>query len=79
MDQLGLLPVFGVEVGRMARDLAALFRISNVINSVRDLELLQQELLQLIFEVVPAESGAILLYSNLDEEPRSICTWSRRL
>lgn len=78
MDQLGLLPVFGVEVGRMARDLAALFRISNVINSIRDLELLQQELLQLIFEVVPADSGAILLYSNLDDEPRSICTWSRR-
>jgi pSer/pThr/pTyr-binding forkhead associated (FHA) protein len=30
------LPTFGVEVGRMARDLAALFRINNIINSIRE-------------------------------------------
>ena len=51
---------FGVEVGRMARDLAALFRISNIINSIRDADLLQRELLQLIFEVIPADDGAVL-------------------
>lgn len=68
---------FGIEVGRMARDLSALFRISNVINSIRDSKLLQRELLRLIFEVVPAEHGAVVLLADVEEEPRSICTWSR--
>ena len=71
------LPNFGVEVGRMARDLAALFRISNVITSIRDSELLQRELLRLISEVVPADHGAVILQTDLDEETNSICTWSR--
>ena len=71
-------PAFGAEVGRMARDLAALFRISNVINSIRDSELLQRELLRLISEVVPADDGAVVLQTDLDEETRSICTWSRQ-
>jgi len=69
---------FGVEVGRMARDLAALFRISNVINSIRDSLLLQRELLRLIFEVIPAEEGAVVLLTGLDEETYAICTWNRR-
>ena len=71
-------PAFGNEIGRMARDLVALFRISNVINSIRDSELLQRELLRLIFEVVPANDGAVVLQTDLDEETDSICTWSRR-
>ncbi len=71
-------PTFGVEVGRMARDLTALFRISNVINSIRNSELLQRELLRLIFEVVPADDGAVVLQNDLSEETPSICTWSRR-
>jgi Nif-specific regulatory protein len=45
----------------MARDLSALMKISTTINSVRGLEDLQRQLLELIFEVVPAERGAILL------------------
>jgi Nif-specific regulatory protein len=69
---------FGVEVGRMARDLAALFKISNVINSIRDSQLLQRELLRLIFEVVAAEDGAVVLMTDPDEEPSSICSWSRQ-
>jgi transcriptional regulator with GAF, ATPase, and Fis domain len=69
---------FGAEVGRMARDLAALFRISNVINSIRNSELLQRELLRLIFEVVPADDGAVVLQTDLEEETQSICTWSRQ-
>ena len=71
-------PEFGIEVGRMARDLAALFRISNVINSIRDSNLLQRELLQLIFEVVPAEDGAVILLTDLEDEAPSICAWSRQ-
>ncbi len=66
-----------IEVGRMARDLAALFRISDIINSIRDLGLLQRELLRLIFEVMPAENGAIVL-TDSDTEPSSVCNWSRQ-
>ena len=45
----------------MARDLSALMKISTKINAIRGLEDLQQRLLELIFEVVPAQHGAILL------------------
>jgi transcriptional regulator with GAF, ATPase, and Fis domain len=78
LDQPSPIPHFGVEVGRMARDLAALFRISDFINSIRDIELLQRELLRLIFEVIPAENGAIVLLAHLDEEATSICSWARQ-
>ena len=67
----------GPDVGRMARDLNALFKIANTINSIRDLEALQQRLLQLIGEVMPAESGAIVILRHADEEPSSSCVWQR--
>jgi hypothetical protein len=63
----------------MARDLEALLRISNVIHSIRDLALLQRELLRLIFEVIPADHGAIVLVTDLDDPPRSICGWNPTL
>ncbi|HKO12681.1 MAG TPA: sigma 54-interacting transcriptional regulator [Acidobacteriaceae bacterium] len=66
----------GVEVGRMARDLAALFRISNVISEVRDLDALRRELLQLIFEVAPAEQGVIVMMGG-EDEPESVTTYGR--
>ena len=53
----------------MARDLTAFFKIANVINSTRDIEAMQHELLTLIGEVIPASKGAIVLYSNANEEP----------
>lgn len=71
-------PTFHAEVGRMARDLAALFRISSVINSIRDSELLQRELLRLIFEVIPADSGAVILVTGLDDDAYAISTWNRQ-
>jgi Nif-specific regulatory protein len=46
---------------RLARDLNALLKISTTINSIRDLNALQDQLLELLFEVIPAERGAILL------------------
>lgn len=46
---------------RLARNLNALLKISRVVHSIRDLEALQSEILTLIFEVAPAERGAILL------------------
>jgi Nif-specific regulatory protein len=45
----------------MARDLSALMKISTTINAIRGLEELQERLLMLLFEVVPAQRGAILL------------------
>jgi len=51
-------------LGAMARDLAALLKVSTSINAVRDLEELQERLLELIFEVVPAKHGAILLLGD---------------
>jgi Nif-specific regulatory protein len=48
----------------MTRDLALLIRISTSVNSIRETETLQRELLRLIFEAVPAERGAILLMSD---------------
>jgi Nif-specific regulatory protein len=53
--------------GAMARDLTAILRISNKINTIRDAEELQGELLRQIFEVIPAENGAILLIDDDDE------------
>ena len=45
----------------MARDLSALLKISTTINAIRGVDELQRALLQLLFEVVPARRGAILL------------------
>lgn len=45
----------------MARDLSALMKVSTTINAIRGLEDLQKTLLELLFEVVPAQRGAILL------------------
>ncbi|MEP6570877.1 MAG: sigma 54-interacting transcriptional regulator, partial [Acidobacteriota bacterium] len=45
----------------MARDLSALMKISTTINAIRGLEELQKTLLDLLFEVVPAERGVVLL------------------
>ena len=61
----------------MARDLNALFKIANTINSIRELEPLQQRLLQLIGEVIPADYGAIVILRHADEEPSSSCMWHR--
>jgi transcriptional regulator with GAF, ATPase, and Fis domain len=46
---------------RLARNLSALLKISRVVHSIRDLDELQAQVLELIFEVAPAERGAILL------------------
>lgn len=48
----------------MARDLSALLKISTTINAIRDQDKLEKALLDLLFEVVPARRGAILLTSN---------------
>ncbi|HUE83131.1 MAG TPA: sigma 54-interacting transcriptional regulator [Pyrinomonadaceae bacterium] len=52
---------FNDAVYLMARDFSALMKISTTINYIRDLDELNRTLLELLFEVIPAESGAILL------------------
>jgi Nif-specific regulatory protein len=49
---------------QVAQNLTALLKISRVVHAIRDLEELQKQLLDLIFEVIPAERGAILLSEN---------------
>src|ERR1043166_9931493 len=45
----------------MGRDLSALMKVSTTINSIRGLDDLLERLLELLFEVVPAQRGAIVL------------------
>jgi two-component system, NtrC family, response regulator HydG len=52
----------------MARDLAALMKVSTTINAIRGLPELQKKLLELMFEVVPAKRGAILLVDSSEKE-----------
>jgi transcriptional regulator with GAF, ATPase, and Fis domain len=51
-------------VYQMARDLGALMKVSTAINAIRGLDALLQRLLELLFEVLPAQRGAILLSSE---------------
>lgn len=51
----------------MARDLSALMKVSTTINAIRGVEELQKTLLELLFEVVPAERGAILMTDGTTE------------
>ncbi len=53
---------------QVARNLNALLKISRVVHAIRDLEELQAQLLDLIFEVVPAGRGAILLSDGPSQE-----------
>jgi pSer/pThr/pTyr-binding forkhead associated (FHA) protein len=68
------------EVGpndRIAHELNTLLKISNSINSIRQSSELQQRLVELILEVVPAERGAILLFEERQERFVSVCGWNR--
>ncbi|MBA3442939.1 MAG: sigma 54-interacting transcriptional regulator [Pyrinomonadaceae bacterium] len=61
----------------MARDLSALMKISTTINSLRSMDALQHRLLELIFEVVPAEHGAVLLVEEGQEDFATHFGWER--
>ena len=56
------------ETSQVARNLNALLKISRVVHAIRGLEELQAQLLDLIFEVVPASRGAILLVEGAGQE-----------
>src|ERR1700683_930448 len=66
------------ETSDVARNLNVLLRISRVVHAVKDLEELQGQLLSLIFEVVPAGRGAILLTDGGEQEFSSLHARTRR-
>src|SRR6516225_5965393 len=53
---------------RLARDLAAVLRISTAINAIRKAAELQERVLKMIFEVMPVERAAVLLAMDNSEE-----------
>ncbi len=57
---------------RVALNLNALLKISRVVHSIRDFAELQEQILNLIFDVVPAERGAILLDDKGDGKFESV-------
>ncbi len=62
---------------QVGRNLNALLKISRVVHAIRDLEELQAQLLDLIFEVVPAGRGAILLSEGDGQEFNSLYARTR--
>ena len=62
----------------LARDFGALIDISSRINSARSLTELQRLLLEAIFEVIPAQRGAILLLEENGGKPHSVFALNRR-
>ena len=55
---------------KIAQDLSSLLKISDSLNSLQDVTVLQRKLLEMILEILPAERGAILLRS---EESKEFC------
>jgi len=64
------------QTARLARDLNSLLKIATGIGGIRDQESLQWQLLGFIFDVVPAERGAVLLFDRI-EEFSSAVAWDR--
>ena len=63
---------------QIGKNLNALLKISRVVHAIRDLEELQAQLLDLIFEVVPAGRGAILLSDGDAQEFSSVYARTRQ-
>jgi Nif-specific regulatory protein len=62
---------------RTVRGVQLLLRISQTLQGARSLEALQRQLLELLFDAVPAEQGVILLSSTGGENFDSTFTWHR--
>ena len=72
-ESLAALP----KAARMARNLSVLLQISRAIGSLRDEESLPWQLLGMIFDIIPAERGVILLLEEDSNEVRSQAAWDR--
>ena len=66
------------QTSAVARNLNALLKISRIVHAIRDLDELQGQLLDLIFEVVPADRGAILLSDLEGRQFNSMFARTRR-
>jgi len=62
---------------RLARTLSTLLKISSAIGSMRDIDALQWQLLALLFDVIPAERGVILLLDCSTGEFSAPVAWDR--
>ena len=62
---------------RTARDLKSLLTIATGIGGIRDRESLEWQLLGMIFDVVPADRGAILHFGESLDEFESVTAWDR--
>jgi transcriptional regulator with GAF, ATPase, and Fis domain len=62
---------------RVARNLNTLLQISRALGSLRDEAALPWQLLAMIFDVIPAERGAILMTEDGSPEIRSQVAWDR--
>jgi len=62
---------------RLARTLSTLLKISSAIGSMRDIDALQWQLLAMLFDVIPAERGAILLLDSSTGEFSAPIAWDR--
>jgi len=63
---------------QVACNLNALLKISRIVHAIRDLDDLQGQLLDLIFEVVPAGRGAILLADGQEQHFNSLFARTRQ-
>ncbi|MFN0121812.1 MAG: sigma 54-interacting transcriptional regulator [Blastocatellia bacterium] len=62
---------------RVLRDYNTLLKIATAINATTSPEALQRQILDLVLEVIPAQSGAILLTDKSGAEITSTFGWSR--
>lgn len=63
--------------GRVARDLSTLLNIARNISTVRNSESLAWQLLGMVFDVVPAERGAMMAFHDDPEEAAWAVAWDR--
>jgi transcriptional regulator with GAF, ATPase, and Fis domain len=64
---------------RLARSLQTILKISTAVGTLRDVDAVKWQLLGMVFDVIPAERGAILLFKSATEEIASIVSWDRAL
>src|SRR5438552_5340494 len=73
-DKISTAPL---PVARVSRDLRALLKISTALNSTHKLEMLERQLMENMFDVIPVARGAILLLGENPEEFGSVYSWDK--